>query len=183
MVASSLEGIEGSRGQYLTGGVTIASLQPFRPMPFRIVYVLGLGEDGFPGSNALPGLDLRGVKPLPGDIRPADFNRYLLLETLRSARDKIYLTYNCLEIQKDQILHPSVPLQQLKALSQRSHFDQDREFQEIRVPLLANDEAYLRTDNKLPPNDVLVQFDETERLLAIASAQNGGLDLVAIAAD
>ena len=127
MVVSSLEGIEGMRGQYSTGGVTIAALQPLKPMPFRIVYILGLGEDIFPGSNVLSGLDLRSLKSLPGDIRPAEFNRYLFLETLLAVRDKVYLLYNNLDIQKDQILHPAVPLQQLKRYLNEHILDEEFE--------------------------------------------------------
>ena len=65
MILSSLEKIEGMRGQYSVGGVTIAALQPLKPMPFRIVYILGMGEDNFPGSNVLSGLDLRGLQRCP----------------------------------------------------------------------------------------------------------------------
>ena len=60
--SSQLELMPGSRGEYLIGGVTISALQPMRPLPFAIVYVLGLGENLFPGSNALSSFDLRGVR-------------------------------------------------------------------------------------------------------------------------
>jgi exonuclease V gamma subunit len=175
MVFTSLEGIAGMRGQYSIGGVTIAALQPLKPMPFRIVYILGLGEDIFPGSNVLSGLDLRGLKSLPGDIRPAESNRNLFLETLLAVREKVYLTYNNLDIQKDQILHPAVPLQQLKRYL--SEHILDRDFEETKIPLLANDESYLQNS---PPtaSDALVRFDECDRLLALVSAErDGGLVL------
>jgi len=180
MVVSILEGIEGVRGQYLAGGVTIAALQPLKPMPFRVVYIIGLGEDVFPGSNVLPGLDLRGFKGQPGDIRPADFNRYLFLETLLAVKDKLYLLYNNLDIQKDQVLHPSVPLQQLKR-----HLGThvlDKAFAEIQVPLLASDVAFISPapSDVSPSSDVLAQFDETPRLLALTAARHAdGLTLSA----
>ena len=156
--------------------MTIAALQPLKPMPFRIVYILGLGEANFPGSNVLSGLDLRGLKSLPGDIRPAEFNRYLFLETLQAVRDKVYLLYNCLDIQKDQILHPAVPLQQLKRYLSEQVLDQ--EFVETRIPLLANDECYLRNSQQESgvrgQDDTLVRFDESDRLLALVSAERDG---------
>src|SRR4029077_6381312 len=40
-VLANLEGVAGRRGEFLTGGVTIAALLPLRPIPFRIIYVLG----------------------------------------------------------------------------------------------------------------------------------------------
>jgi exonuclease V gamma subunit len=69
---SRLEGLEARRGAYLTAGVTIAALQPMRPVPFRILYVLGLNEHLFPGSNQLAALDLRQQARRPGDIPRGD---------------------------------------------------------------------------------------------------------------
>ena len=60
-----------------------------------------------------PFRDLRTLQHCPGDIRPAEQNRYLFLETLLAARDKIYLLYTNLDVQRDQELHPCVPLAQL----------------------------------------------------------------------
>ena len=50
-VSGSLEGIPAGKGMYLGSGVTIASLQPMRPVPFRLVYILGLSENEFPGKR------------------------------------------------------------------------------------------------------------------------------------
>ena len=73
-----------------------------RPVPFEIVYVVGLGEEHFPGSDSLPNYDLRRAERLPGDIRPAEQKRFALLETLLAARRKVYLLYNAKDIQKDK---------------------------------------------------------------------------------
>src|SRR5262249_39402175 len=71
-----LDAHEGNRGDFLVGGFSISALKPMRPIPFAIVYVLGLGEDLFPGSNALSSFDLRGAERSPGDIRPAEQRLY-----------------------------------------------------------------------------------------------------------
>src|SRR5262249_25099766 len=47
-VQDNLEALEGARGEILTGGVTVSGLQALRPVPFRIIYVLGMGEELFP---------------------------------------------------------------------------------------------------------------------------------------
>src|SRR5207244_2837762 len=93
-VQSQLAGMPGNRGDYLVGGVTISALQPMRPVPFAIVYVLGLGENLFPGSNALSSFDLRGAQRLPGDIRPAESRLYDFLANVLAAQQKLYLLYN-----------------------------------------------------------------------------------------
>ena len=89
-------------------------------------------------------------------------------------RDKVYLLYNSLDVQKDQILHPAVPLQQLKRHLNEHILDGD--LQETKVPLLPNDDIYLQTRDNEPgsASDALVHFDECDRLLAILSAERDG---------
>lgn len=94
------------RGGYLTSGVTIAALQPMRPVPFKQVFVLGLGE-GFPGMVADSSLDLRGLEARLGDARMPDINRYLFLETFMATRDRLVLSYVSQDIKKDAELFPS----------------------------------------------------------------------------
>ncbi|MDL2322284.1 exodeoxyribonuclease V subunit gamma, partial [Desulfosarcina sp. OttesenSCG-928-B08] len=57
-VRSHLDGISGGQGAYLTGGVTISAMIPMRPIPFKIVYVLGLEEGRFPARHPDSPLDL-----------------------------------------------------------------------------------------------------------------------------
>ena len=74
-------------------GVTVASFVPMRALPFRIIFVVGLGERVFPAPDGLPAIDLRGGQRLPGDVTPREQDEYMFLETLLSARDRIYLSY------------------------------------------------------------------------------------------
>lgn len=113
LVESRLAGIPGGRGDYLTGGVTLCELQPMRPIPFRIVYVLGLQEGNFPGRAPQSSLDLRLRRRRIGDVSPPDRNRYLFLETLLSARERLYLTYVSRDLQKDREIMPSSVIVQL----------------------------------------------------------------------
>ena len=43
--AQPVQTLQGNRGEYLVGGVSIAALQPMRPVPFAVVYILGLEEN------------------------------------------------------------------------------------------------------------------------------------------
>ena len=52
-----------------------------RSLPFKLVYVLGLGEGEFPEDDAASTLDLRGYRRVIGDVDPSARNRYLFLET------------------------------------------------------------------------------------------------------
>src|SRR5262249_23821075 len=92
------------------------------------------------------------------------------LESLLAARDKLYLLYNNRDLQRDQELQPAVPLTQLRRYLDESGNGQ--KFDEVKVPLHGNDPKYLEqpTDH----TDVLVNYNETERLLALEEARSLG---------
>ncbi|MGN0846331.1 MAG: exodeoxyribonuclease V subunit gamma [Kiritimatiellia bacterium] len=100
-------GLSCRRGGYLTSGVTIAGLMPMRPVPFRQVYVVGLGAGGFPGQTSASTLDVRGAGWRLGDVSRPNMNRFLFLETLMSVRDRLVLSYPNRDIEKDAELFPS----------------------------------------------------------------------------
>ena len=60
-----------SRGRYLASGVTVSSFVPMRAIPFRAVFVLGLGQDAFPRPHGRHELDLRRHRRSAGRRRPA----------------------------------------------------------------------------------------------------------------
>jgi exodeoxyribonuclease V gamma subunit len=76
-------------------GVTVATFAPLRALPFRNVFVLGLDERVFPSAAGFGALDLRGAapSPQPGDVTPREQDEYVFLETLLSARERLYLSY------------------------------------------------------------------------------------------
>lgn len=167
-VAAGLEGISAGRGEFLTEGITLSALQPMRPVPFKIIYVLGLNEHLFPGRNALSSLDLRAAGDrLNGDVLPAEQQLFLLLEALLSARDKLYLLYNNRDVQKDRELLPATPLMQLKRYLEESIVA--GAFGCVKAPLAANDPRYV-VRNAGTPQDVLAQFGRLERGLAVEAA-------------
>jgi exodeoxyribonuclease V gamma subunit len=166
-VRESLECLEGTKGEYLTGGVTISALQPLRPVPFRIIYLLGMGEGNFPGTSLISTLDLRAQERCTGDIRLPESNRFLLLEATLAARQKLYVVYNSRDLQKDQQLFPCSPVNQL-----RRYLDQHvlREtLKVIEVPLQGSDPKFLEQP---PDEDVVVNYSEAERVLAIEQARS-----------
>ena len=111
-------GLPCRRGGYLTNGVTIASLQPMRPVPFRQVFVLGLGEGGFPGrTGAVDMLDVRGAGWKLGDVSLPKMNRFLFLETLMAVRDRLVLSYPNRDIKKDAELFPSGIVRELESFA------------------------------------------------------------------
>jgi hypothetical protein len=167
-VHDQLDAIAGRHGDYVAGGVTIAALRQMRPTPFSILYILGLGEDIFPGSDRLSSVDLRDVGRVPGDVRPAELARFQFLEALLATRKKIYLLYNNRDVQKDQDLLPAVPVVQLERYLSRHVLTTD--FEGTTVPLHDHDPAVL-TRPMSGAHDIGCHVSETDRLLAVAQAK------------
>ena len=172
-IAEYLEKTVGTFGTPLTGGVTIATPELLRGLPFRVVYVLGLGENLFPGTDRHSALDLRQRETLRGDIRPTETNRFLFLEALLAARDKVYLLYDCRELQRDQELHPSSVINQLRRYLEK-HVVLSGKLQVASVPLRSSDLRYLGDPAGTGFSDVLVSFSKVDRLVAIKEAQERG---------
>ncbi len=103
-----LSNLDAGRGRYLSGGVVCAALQPMRPVPFKITYVLGLGESQFPGQIRHNTLDLAAYSRRIGDINQVENNKYLFLETVMSTRDKLFLSYVGRDSKTGDTLLPSV---------------------------------------------------------------------------
>lgn len=170
VVAGRLRDIPGRRNDVLTSGVTIAALQPQRPIPFEVVFLAGMGEKHFPGSAAPGPFDLRQVRRQDGDILPVEQQRFGFLEAILSAKQKLIITYNARDLQKDEELQPAIPVAQLQRFV-GTHILTD-EFRAVTAPLTAHDAAYL-TPSPLP-EDVLVHEYEVDRILAIESAVLAG---------
>lgn len=172
-IEESLEGVEGTKGEYLTGGVTIAALQPLRPIPFRILYLVGLGEGLFPGNDPPSSVDLRARRRCRGDVSLADSHRFLFLEAVLAAQEKLYLVYNQRDLQKDQVLEPCGLVSQLRRYLE-AHVLAAR-FEPAIIPLAGSDPQYLNPPDPRGTSDVLVNDGEAERLLCLADLQRRGL--------
>jgi len=108
-----LDSLPGNRGRYLSEGVAVSSFLPMRAIPFKVVFVLGLGEGLFPATGRRDALDLRSAKRRTGDVDPSERDRYMFLETLLSTREKLYLSF----VRRDELtgdpLQPSAVVQEL----------------------------------------------------------------------
>jgi len=97
-----------SGGGFLSGGVTFCALQPMRSVPARVICVLGLSDDAFPRRPITPEFDLLSRYPMPGDASRGEDDRYLFLETVLSARERLYLSHPGLSVRDASEAPPSV---------------------------------------------------------------------------
>ncbi len=82
-----------AQGSFLAGGITFCNLMPMRSIPFKVVALMGMDEASFPRKIFVPGFDLISAFPCAGDKNIRDEDRYLFLETLLSARQRLIITY------------------------------------------------------------------------------------------
>lgn len=170
-VTDHLDGISGGRGDYLTGGVTVAALMPMRPIPFKVVYVLGLEEGRFPGNEPENRLDLRTRKRRIGDITPVERNRYLFLEILISVGRKLYLSYVSRDLQKDRDLQPCSLLHQLRRYVEQQILGGET-FKIRQIPIRPDSAEYITPDSLNHWSDVMVNSSPVDRL---SCYRRGGL--------
>ncbi len=95
LVKAALAALPARGGRYLTQGVTVSTFLPMRAVPFRVVFLAGMGEGRFPARDTARELDLRAGAPrrLPGDVSPREQDQYMFLETLLCARDRLVVSY------------------------------------------------------------------------------------------
>jgi len=98
---------------FLTGGVTFCGLKPMRSIPFRMVCLVGLNDGAFPRGVHHLSFDLMAKKPRLGDRSAREDDRYLFLETLLSARDRLYLSYVGQGVRDNKEAPPSVLISEL----------------------------------------------------------------------
>ncbi len=107
---------------FISNKITFCSLQPMRSIPKKIIAILGLNDEDFPSPPTAVGFDLRTRLttnnepnlPAPYDNYTAsDESRFLFLETIMAAREKLWLFYGGMSITTKDEFPPSVPLAEL----------------------------------------------------------------------
>ncbi|OZI37009.1 exodeoxyribonuclease V subunit gamma [Bordetella genomosp. 10] len=104
--------------RFFGGAVTFATLMPMRAIPFRHVCLLGMNDGDYPRVRIPMDFDLMGRDYRPGDRSRREDDRYLFLEALLSARDRLYVSWVGRSVRDNTTRPPSVLVGQL-----RDHLD------------------------------------------------------------
>ena len=99
--------------RFFGGGVQFATLMPMRSIPFRVVCLLGMNDGAYPRQTAPRDFDLMAQTWRPGDRSRREDDRYLFLEALLSARDRLYISWQGRRATDNAALVPSVLVAQL----------------------------------------------------------------------
>ncbi|MGO2131325.1 MAG: exodeoxyribonuclease V subunit gamma [Halomonas sp.] len=100
--------------RFLAGAVNVATLMPMRAIPFRHVCLLGMNDEDYPRTQRPLDIDLMGQDYRPGDRSRRDDDRYLFLEALLSARERLLISWVGRSIHDNEPQPPSVLLGQLR---------------------------------------------------------------------
>ena len=108
--------------RFFGGGVQFATLMPMRSIPFKCVCLLGMNDGDYPRSQTPRDFDLMSDAAhagstqshwRAGDRSRREDDRYLFLEALLSARDKLYISWQGRRTTDHEIKPPSVLVAQL----------------------------------------------------------------------
>ncbi|HTV19180.1 MAG TPA: exodeoxyribonuclease V subunit gamma, partial [Polyangiaceae bacterium] len=115
LLFATLDAARPARG-LMMGGVTFCSMVPLCTLPFRVVCLVGLGDGELPRREASTDFDLIAHGPegrRVGDRSRRSEDRYLFLEALVSARERLIITYTGQSIRDNAALPPSVLVSEL----------------------------------------------------------------------
>ncbi len=98
---------------FLTGGVTFCAMLPMRSIPFKIICLVGMNSDKFPRDDQFLAFDLIANHPRSGDRSRRNDDKYLFLESILSARKKLYISYIGQSITDNSRIPPSVLVSEL----------------------------------------------------------------------
>jgi len=100
--------------RFLAGTVSFATLMPMRAIPFRVVCLLGMNDDAYPRHRAPADFDLIAGRYRPGDRSRREDDRYLFLEAVLAARDRLHISWVGRSARDNRERPPSVLVGQLR---------------------------------------------------------------------
>ncbi len=104
---------EGSgRFGHRSGALTISALEPMRAIPHKVVVLMGLDAGAFPRQRQRPGFHLLEQQRQLGDPNSGDQDRYVLLESLLSARQHLLVSWSNRDERTGEALEASTPVRQ-----------------------------------------------------------------------
>ncbi|UVK77417.1 MAG: exodeoxyribonuclease V subunit RecC [Sodalis sp. Fse] len=119
--------------QFLTGAINFCNLTPGRPIPFKVICLLGMNDGVYPRTLLTVNFDLMAKQIHRGDRNKRDEDRYLFLETLLSAQQRLYISFIGRDIQDNTPHYPSVLVSELCEYITRSFYLPGDELTETEI--------------------------------------------------
>lgn len=103
----------GLHQRFFGGGVQFSTLMPMRSIPFKVICLLGMNDGDYPRQKAARDFDLMAQSWRAGDRSRREDDRYLFLEAILSARQKLYISWQGHRSTDNSEQPPSVLVAQL----------------------------------------------------------------------
>lgn len=100
--------------KFLGGSINFATLMPMRAIPFKQLWLLGMNDRDYPRRSQHSDFDLMVHDYRPGDRSRREDDRYLFLEALLSARDRLVISWVGRDIRDNSEKPASVLVNQLR---------------------------------------------------------------------
>jgi len=104
--------VERRSNRFAAKGITFCSLLPMRSIPFRVVAMLGMNFEAFPRKETPVNFSLLS-KHKKGDRNVKANDKHLFLETVLSAREKLYISFQARSEKDGAVLPPSILVDEL----------------------------------------------------------------------
>lgn len=104
--------VERRSNQFASKGITFCSLVPMRSIPYRVVAMLGMNFEAFPRRETPVNFSLLS-KHSKGDRNVKANDKHLFLETVLSAREKLYISFQARSEKDGAALPPSILVDEL----------------------------------------------------------------------
>jgi exodeoxyribonuclease V gamma subunit len=175
--STAVPGVHSQQGQFSERGVAVGPISALRAIPFRVVFLMGLNESDFPERTRREPIDLRLAGRKAGDVTPTERDRYLFLETLGAARDRIYFSYVARDAQTGDSLEPSSVIRELQFVLRGYLDEQTLSRLSIEHPVSRYDLRYFPDlpQPPLPDGIALNSFDSAAHHGARMAALRAGL--------
>ena len=102
----------GLQKRFFGGGVQFGTLMPMRSIPFKVICLLGMNDGDFPRQTSSRDFDLMAKHWRTGDRSRREDDRYLFLEALICAREKLYISWEGHDVRDNSEKPPSVVVAQ-----------------------------------------------------------------------
>ena len=100
--------------RFLAGPVNFCTLMPMRSIPFKMICMLGMNDEDYPRRVPPQGFDLMAQGQYRrGDRSRREDDRYLFLEAVIAAQQKLYISYRGRDSRENNELQPCVLVSEL----------------------------------------------------------------------
>ncbi|MDD4538265.1 MAG: exodeoxyribonuclease V subunit gamma [Lentisphaeria bacterium] len=99
---------------FMSGKITFCSLQPMRSVPRRVIVMLGMDDGAFPRVDSKLGFNVMERKPRRCDRSRQWEDRYLFLESIMAAEQRLWIFYRGRDEHKMRSYVPALPVCELQ---------------------------------------------------------------------